>query len=103
MLNNNQILNLEMQVKNEHNWAERSLVYLCRSFDQLYRGQEYEEAPFTLLSLEEYTDLVADSIRILPEKMVIHRMTGDGPGYLLIAPQWVRNKKKVLNTIHRKL
>lgn len=44
LLNNNQILNLEMQVKNEHNWAERSLVYLCRSFDQLYRGQEYEEA-----------------------------------------------------------
>ena len=34
-------------------------------------GQEYEEAPFPLLSLEEYTDLVADSIRILPEKMVI--------------------------------
>ena len=66
-------------------------------------GQEYEEAPFPLLSLEEYTDLVADSIRILPEKMVIHRMTGDGPGYLLIAPQWVRNKKKVLNMIHRKL
>lgn len=66
-------------------------------------GQEYEEAPFPLLSLEEYTDLVADSIRILPEKMVIHRMTGDGPGYLLIAPQWVRNKKKVLNTIHRKI
>lgn len=66
-------------------------------------GQEYEEAPFPLLSLEEYTDLVADSIRILPEKMVIHRMTGDGPGYLLIAPQWVRNKKKVLNMIHRKI
>ena len=28
---------------NEHNWSERSLVYLCRSFDQLYRGQQYEE------------------------------------------------------------
>ena len=66
-------------------------------------GQQYVKEPFPLLSLEEYTDLVADSIRILPEKMVIHRMTGDGPGHLLIAPEWVRNKKKVLNTIHRKL
>ena len=66
-------------------------------------GQQYEESPFPLLSLEEYTDLVAESIRILPEEMVIHRMTGDGPGHLLIAPDWVRNKKKVLNTISRKI
>ena len=66
-------------------------------------GQQYEKDPFPLLSLEEYTDIVAESIRILPEEMVIHRMTGDGPGYLLIAPEWVRNKKKVLNTIKRKI
>ena len=32
-----------MQVANEHNWPERSLSYLCRAFDQLQRGQEYEE------------------------------------------------------------
>jgi len=44
MLNDDTLINLEMQVANEHNWPERSLMYLCRSFDQLYRGQEYEEA-----------------------------------------------------------
>ena len=66
-------------------------------------AQEYGRSPFPLLSLEEYTSLAAQSIRILPEEMVIHRMTGDGPGDLLIAPDWVRNKKKVLNTINRKL
>ena len=38
-----QQINLEMQVANEYNWPERSLSYLCRSFDQLYRGQKYEE------------------------------------------------------------
>ena len=65
-------------------------------------AREYKEHPFPLLSMEEYTDLVAQSIRTLPEKMVLHRMTGDGPGDLLIAPDWVRNKKKVLNTINRK-
>ena len=43
LLNNNQLLNLEMQVKNEFNWADRSLTYLCRTFDQLQSGQEYEE------------------------------------------------------------
>ena len=66
-------------------------------------GRQYEENPFPLLSLEEYTDIAAESISILSEEMVIHRMTGDGPGNILIAPDWVRNKKKVLNTISRKL
>jgi len=41
MLNDNTLINLEMQVANEFNWPERSLSYLCRSFDQLYSGQNY--------------------------------------------------------------
>lgn len=44
LLNDKSLINLEMQVNNEHNWAERSLSYLCRTFDHLYRGQDYEEA-----------------------------------------------------------
>ena len=44
MLNNNTLINLEMQVVNQHNWTDRSLSYMCRSFDQLYKGQEYIEA-----------------------------------------------------------
>jgi len=37
------MINLEMQVLNRGNWPERSLQYLCRSFDQLNKGQEYLE------------------------------------------------------------
>lgn len=44
MLNNDTLINLEMQVANEHNWPERSLSYACRSFDNLFQGQKYEEA-----------------------------------------------------------
>lgn len=44
MLNDERLINLEMQNCNEYNWPERSLSYLCRSYDQLYRGQKYEEA-----------------------------------------------------------
>lgn len=44
MMNDDTLINLEMQVANEYNWAERSLSYLCRSFDQLYSGQNYMEA-----------------------------------------------------------
>ena len=42
-LNGHAVINLEMQVVNEGNWPERSLCYLCRAFDNLNRGQSYED------------------------------------------------------------
>lgn len=44
ILNNSSLINLEMQMTNEHNWVDRSLSYLCRSFDQLYQGESYSSA-----------------------------------------------------------
>ena len=41
LLNNNTYVNMEMQVLNHGNWPERSLQYLCRSFDQLNKGEDY--------------------------------------------------------------
>ncbi len=43
ILNNDSILNLEMQVRDEGNWQERSLSYLCRNFDNLNKGSDYSE------------------------------------------------------------
>lgn len=63
-------------------------------------GRAYEKDPFPLLTLEEYAALVAESLRILPDQTVIHRLTGDGPRNLLIAPEWTLHKKRALNTIH---
>lgn len=64
-------------------------------------GAQYEAQPFPLLTLEEYAELIAESVRLLPESTVLHRLTGDAPGPLLLAPEWTRNKKRVLNTIHK--
>ena len=66
-------------------------------------GAEYEREPFPLLTMEEYAELAAQSVRILPEDTVIHRLTGDAPGALLIAPEWTRNKKRVLNAVNREI
>lgn len=44
ILNNASLINLEMQMTNEHNWTDRSLSYLCRAFDQLYQGEGYSSA-----------------------------------------------------------
>lgn len=63
----------------------------------------YRSHPFPIMSLEEYTSLVVDCLCLVPDTMVVHRLTGDGPKSLLIEPAWSGDKKRVLNTITRKL
>ncbi len=62
----------------------------------------YEEDPFPVMSMEEYIDLVLDCIALLPPELVVHRITGDGPKSLLLAPLWSANKRLVLNTLTRR-
>lgn len=61
----------------------------------------YESGGFKTMELDEYLSLLGDCIRILPEEIVIHRLSGDGPKKLLAAPLWSANKKLVLNSISR--
>ena len=63
----------------------------------------YESTPFPIMELDEYCELVIDCLERLPSDMVVHRLTGDGPRKLLIAPLWSTDKKRVLNTIQRRL
>ena len=63
----------------------------------------YRKNPFHVMTLEEYTDLIVECLDLLPETTVVHRMTGDGPKRILIAPQWSGDKKRVLNTLKKKL
>ena len=76
------------------------LLHILRETDL---ADYYEKSPFPVPELEEYCDLVADCLERLPSHMVIHRITGDGPRKLLIAPLWSTDKKRVLNTIQKKL
>ena len=54
-----------------------------------------------VLTLEKYILLLCDCVRLLPPEMVIHRLTGDGPKRLLLAPRWSGDKKRVLNAIRQ--
>lgn len=63
-------------------------------------ADEYRRNPFPVLSMEEYLALLGKCIAHLREDIVIHRLTGDGPKNLLIAPMWSADKKKVLNRMH---
>ncbi len=60
-------------------------------------------ALFSLLNLEDYINVLVECLEHLPPNIVIHRITGDGPKNLLIAPIWSGNKRLVLNTISQEL
>lgn len=62
----------------------------------------YETDPFPVFTLDEYADLIVDCIESLPQTVVIHRITGDAPRHLLIAPEWSLYKRHVLNTIAKR-
>lgn len=63
----------------------------------------YENVGFHVFTLEEYVELVIDCLEYLPQDIVVHRLTGDGPKDLLLAPMWSTRKRSVLNLIHRRL
>lgn len=65
-------------------------------------AKDYYKGIVPVLSLDAYIDIIENILRILPSDMVIHRITGDGPKNLLIAPIWSADKKNVLNTMHRR-
>lgn len=66
-------------------------------------AKDYEAGRFDCLSLEEYGQLLKACISVLPEQVVVHRITGDGAKRDLIAPLWSADKKRVLNYLHKVL
>lgn len=63
----------------------------------------YNKGMLKLLEMEEYLELITTAITILPEEIVVHRLTGDAPRELLIGPIWSLRKWEVLNAIDKKL
>ncbi len=59
----------------------------------------YEKGTFHVLSMEEYFELLGKCICHLSPEIVVHRLTGDGPKDLLIAPLWTTSKRTVLNKL----
>ena len=76
------------------------LLHVLRGTDL---AKDYEAGKFTCMTLEEYARALKRCVALLPEQVVIHRITGDGAKKDLIAPLWSADKKRVLNYLHRAL
>lgn len=76
------------------------LLYVLRDTDL---AADYAAGRFRCLELQEYTFWLDACLAVLPEHIVIHRITGDGAKRDLIAPLWSADKKRVLNYLNTNL
>lgn len=77
-----------------------SMLHILKGTDL---ADMYREDPFPVFTMESYIDLILRCIGNLRKDIVIHRLTGDGPRDLLIAPLWSLRKRTVLNEIAHQL
>lgn len=80
------------------NGIKLQLLHVLKDTDLL---KDFENGNFSTFEMDEYIDLLCDCIEILPENVVIHRLTGDGDKRLLVSPLWSADKKRVLNAINK--
>lgn len=74
------------------------LLHVLRGTDL---EKDYLAGKFQCLSLPEYAEILKQCLSVLPPRIVVHRITGDGAKRDLIAPQWSADKKKVLNYLNK--
>lgn len=63
----------------------------------------YKRGELDFLEQDEYVNLICEIITMIPQEVVIHRLTGDAPRNLLVEPMWSLKKWEVLNAIDKKL
>ncbi|NLZ45428.1 MAG: TIGR01212 family radical SAM protein, partial [Clostridiales bacterium] len=63
----------------------------------------YNEKPFSVFALDEYASLICDQLEVLPNDVVIQRITGDGAKADLVAPLWSMDKFRVMNEIDKEM
>ena len=86
-----------------HSGAQGIKFHLLHLMKGTQMVKQYESGELQLLSQEDYIDLICKGIAMLPQEMVVHRLTGDAPRESLIGPMWSLKKWEVLNSIDKAL
>ncbi len=80
--------------------ADGVKLQLLHVLDGTDLAHDFRLGKVPVLTLENYARIVARCIQALPEHVVVHRITGDAPKRLLLAPEWSADKKRVLNYLN---
>lgn len=75
-------------------------LYILKNTDL---ATDYFNKKFEPIEMDEYFNLIEKALKIIPENMIIHRLTGDPPKNLLIEPTWTTDKKRTLNMVNNLL
>ncbi len=82
---------------------EQVKIHLLHVLRHTVLGEDYLRGDYTPLERERYIALVTRALTLLPPQTVIGRLTGDGMGEELLAPEWSRRKVSVINDIDKAL
>jgi len=85
------------------NRVEGVKIHNLHVLDGTPLAQMYRDGSVKLCSLDGYTRMTVDFLGRLDPGMVIHRLTGEGPASLMLAPEWGRDKRRVRGRIERLL
>ena len=76
------------------------LLHLMRNTRML---RDYHEGRWRLLGFKEYVDIICDQLELIPQDIIIHRLTGDAPFESIVGPMWSLKKWEVLNAIDQEM
>ena len=76
------------------------LLHLMRNTRML---RDYHEGRLRLLGFKEYVDIICDQLELIPQDIIIHRLTGDAPFDSIVGPMWSLKKWEVLNAIDQEM
>ena len=80
------------------NGIKITCLYVLRDTDL---AAEYKEEKFKVLEMSEYFELLRKALPLIPDSVIIHRLTGDPPKATLIAPKWTEDKKRVMDAVKK--
>lgn len=82
------------------NGIKLQLLHILKNTDL---EKEYNAGKVPVLTENEYIDILKACVSIIPENVIIHRLTGDGDKKILVAPLWSGDKKHVWNRIQKEV
>jgi radical SAM protein (TIGR01212 family) len=85
------------------NRVEGVKIHNLHVLDGTPLAEMFREGAVEISSLQEYAQMTADFIGLLDPGMVIHRLTGEGPASLMLAPEWGLDKRRIRGEIEKAL
>ena len=95
---NDMLDSVKTAIKAQTDGIKIALLHVLKNTDL---ATDFHKGKFSVMEKEEYFEILGKALSIIPENVVIHRLTGDGPKSLLIAPLWTSNKKDVMNSMNK--